>query len=224
MQGLSALVARDGLLAGCVARRADAVEPRRGRQPQQLPTGCGDPERRRCDTARPQGGGRLLRPHLGGAVARHQRHCGGKPDFVNTTLDRRGRGALHDPIAPGQDPDTIAATAEKLVRAAMPAEAEVELIRGNSAPPGVFAPDSQAIQLGMEAFESAIGVRPILVRVGGTLPIYPALAAKGIPTIGTGLRPTREQRALAERAPACRGRRPRGRCGDRAVPGLAALG
>ena len=27
---------------------------------------------------------------------------------------------------------------------------------------------------------------PILVRVGGTLPIYPALAAKGIPTIGTG--------------------------------------
>ena len=29
-------------------------------------------------------------------------------------------------------------------------------------------------------------MRPLLVRVGGTLPIYPALAEKGIPTIGTG--------------------------------------
>ena len=38
----------------------------------------------------------------------------------------------------------------------------------------------------MEAFKKATGVRPLLVRVGGTLPIYPALAAKGIPTIGTG--------------------------------------
>ena len=63
---------------------------------------------------------------------------------------------------------------------------EVELIRENSAAPGVFAPDSKAIRLRMEAFKKATGVRPLLVRVGGTLPIYPALAAKGIPTIGTG--------------------------------------
>ncbi len=62
----------------------------------------------------------------------------------------------------------------------------MELIRENSAAPGVFSGDSPAIQLGMEAFKKATGVRPLLVRVGGTLPIYPALAAKGIPTIGTG--------------------------------------
>ena len=68
----------------------------------------------------------------------------------------------------------------------MPDSAEVELIRENSAAPGVFSADSRAIQLGMEAFKKATGVRPLLVRVGGTLPIYPALAAKGIPTIGTG--------------------------------------
>ena len=49
-----------------------------------------------------------------------------------------------------------------------------------------FAPDLPAIKLGMDAFERALGTRPILVRVGGTLPIYPALAAKGIATIGTG--------------------------------------
>ena len=111
---------------------------------------------------------------------------GGKPEFVNTTLIVEAEARFTIRLAPGQDPDTIAAAAEKLIREAMPKEAEVELIRENSAPPGVFSPDSPAIQLGMEAFEKALGVRPLLVRVGGTLPIYPALAEKGIPTIGTG--------------------------------------
>jgi acetylornithine deacetylase/succinyl-diaminopimelate desuccinylase-like protein len=111
---------------------------------------------------------------------------GGKPEFVNTTLIVEAEARFTVRLAPGQDPETIAATVEKMIRAAMPADAEVELVRENSAAPGVFSPDSQAIQLGMEAFKKAIGVRPLLVRVGGTLPIYPALAAKGIPTIGTG--------------------------------------
>jgi acetylornithine deacetylase/succinyl-diaminopimelate desuccinylase-like protein len=42
------------------------------------------------------------------------------------------------------------------------------------------------VQLGLDAFERAIGARPLLVRSGGTLPIVPALADKGIPTIITG--------------------------------------
>ena len=111
---------------------------------------------------------------------------GGKPEFVNTTLIVEAEARFTIRLAPGQDPETIAATVEKLIRAAMPATAQVELIRENSAAPGVFSPDSPAIQLGLEAFKKATGVRPLLVRVGGTLPIYPALAAKGIPTIGTG--------------------------------------
>ena len=111
---------------------------------------------------------------------------GGKPDFVNTTLIVEAHARFTIRLAPGQDPDTVASAAEKLFRAAVPGTAEIAWERENSAPPGVFAPDSPAIQLGLEAFERAVGVRPILVRVGGTLPIYPALAAKGIPTIGTG--------------------------------------
>jgi acetylornithine deacetylase/succinyl-diaminopimelate desuccinylase-like protein len=111
---------------------------------------------------------------------------GGKPEFVNTTLIVEAEARFTIRLAPGQDPETIAATAEKLIRAAVPETAEVDLIRENSAAPGVFSADSPAIQLGMEAFKRATGVRPLLVRVGGTLPIYPALAAKGIPTIGTG--------------------------------------
>jgi acetylornithine deacetylase/succinyl-diaminopimelate desuccinylase-like protein len=111
---------------------------------------------------------------------------GGKPEFVNTTLIVEAEARFTIRLAPGQDPETIAATVEKLVRGAMPEGADVDLIRENSAAPGVFSPDSPAIQLGLDAFEKALGVRPLLVRVGGTLPIYPALAAKGIPTIGTG--------------------------------------
>jgi acetylornithine deacetylase/succinyl-diaminopimelate desuccinylase-like protein len=42
------------------------------------------------------------------------------------------------------------------------------------------------VQLGLDAFERALGTRPLLVRSGGTLPIVPALADKGIPTILTG--------------------------------------
>jgi acetylornithine deacetylase/succinyl-diaminopimelate desuccinylase-like protein len=111
---------------------------------------------------------------------------GGKPDLVNTTLVVEARARFTIRLAPGQDPETIAAAAEKLIRGVVPEGAEVDVEVENAAAPGVFSPDEPAIQLGVEAFERATGVAPILVRVGGTLPIYPALAEKGIPTIGTG--------------------------------------
>jgi len=111
---------------------------------------------------------------------------GGKPEFVNTTLVVAAQARFTIRLAPGQDPERIAAAAERLLREAAPAGAELELERENSAAPGVFSPELPAIRLGMDAFERALGTRPILVRVGGTLPIFPALAAKGIPTIGTG--------------------------------------
>jgi acetylornithine deacetylase/succinyl-diaminopimelate desuccinylase-like protein len=47
-------------------------------------------------------------------------------------------------------------------------------------------PDSPAIQLGLKAFERVLGVKPLLLRSGGTLPIVPALADRGIATVITG--------------------------------------
>jgi acetylornithine deacetylase/succinyl-diaminopimelate desuccinylase-like protein len=111
---------------------------------------------------------------------------GGKPEFVNTTLVVEAQARFTIRLAPGQDPGTIATNAERLIRDAVPKGAQVELEVENSAPPGVFSADSAAIQLGLEAFKRATGVKPLLVRLGGTLPIYPALAEKGIPTIVTG--------------------------------------
>ncbi len=60
------------------------------------------------------------------------------------------------------------------------------MARLSSAAPGLTPPEAPAVQRGLEAFERTFGRRPLLVRSGGTLPIVPALADKGIPTIITG--------------------------------------
>jgi acetylornithine deacetylase/succinyl-diaminopimelate desuccinylase-like protein len=110
---------------------------------------------------------------------------GGKPGLRNTTLSVFASGEFTIRLAPGQDVQAIGATAEKLLRDATPAGADVE-IRWDGSPPGLVHPDAPAVRLGLDAFERALGVRPLLVRSGGTLPIVPALADRGIPTILTG--------------------------------------
>jgi acetylornithine deacetylase/succinyl-diaminopimelate desuccinylase-like protein len=186
MQGLSALMARDGRL------------------PEPLRAGIGpvgDEERAGWRTLPP--GADLLRE--AGATLLDARAAdefyertwtepsmdvngirGGKPDFVNTTLVVEADARFTIRLAPGQDVDTITDAAKRLLRDAIPDGAQVEIVSENSAPPGLFRPDSQVIQLGLDAFERAVGRRPILVRSGGTLPIVPALVAKGIDTVVSG--------------------------------------
>ena len=110
---------------------------------------------------------------------------GGKPGLRNTTLSVHASGEFTVRLAPGQDVDTIGAAAEQLVRAAAPAGADVD-VRWSGSAPGRVDPSAPAIQLGLHAFEQVLGVKPLLVRSGGTLPIMPALQHKGIPTILTG--------------------------------------
>jgi acetylornithine deacetylase/succinyl-diaminopimelate desuccinylase-like protein len=110
---------------------------------------------------------------------------GGKPGLRNTTLSVQASGEFTVRLAPGQDVDTIGAAGEKLLRDAAPEGADVEIVWAGS-PPSLFRPDAPAIQLGLDAFEKVLGIRPLLVRSGGTLPIMRALADKGIATILTG--------------------------------------
>jgi acetylornithine deacetylase/succinyl-diaminopimelate desuccinylase-like protein len=110
---------------------------------------------------------------------------GGKPGLRNTTLSVQASGEFTIRLAPGQDPNVIGAAAERLVREAAPPGADVD-VRWTGTPPSLFKPDAPAIQLGLRAFEKALGVRPKLVRTGGTLPIMPALADRGIATVLTG--------------------------------------
>jgi acetylornithine deacetylase/succinyl-diaminopimelate desuccinylase-like protein len=112
--------------------------------------------------------------------------AGGSPILQKTVLPVAAEANLSIRLAPGQDVDTIAAAVESLLREAAPDGAELELTRLSSSRPGLIPPDAPPIQRGLEAFERSFGRRPLLVRSGGTLPIVPALADKGIPTIITG--------------------------------------
>jgi acetylornithine deacetylase/succinyl-diaminopimelate desuccinylase-like protein len=111
---------------------------------------------------------------------------GGSPHLQKTVLPAEAHANVSIRLAPGQDPDLIAAEAERLLREAAPEGTELEITRLSSSPSGLIDPDSQVVQLGLDAFERVVGRRPLLVRSGGTLPIVPALADKGIPTIVTG--------------------------------------
>jgi acetylornithine deacetylase/succinyl-diaminopimelate desuccinylase-like protein len=110
----------------------------------------------------------------------------GSADVLKTVVPVLAEGNLSIRLAPGQDVDTIACELERMLRASVPEGADLDLERTAASPPGWIAPDAPAITLGLDAFERVLGIRPLLVRGGGTLPLVPALAAKGIPTILTG--------------------------------------
>ena len=110
----------------------------------------------------------------------------GSPHLQKTVLPALAHANVSLRLAPGQDVQEIAAAFERIVRDAAPAGAQLEAVLLSSAAPGLVAPDSPAVTLGLEAFTRALGVRPALIRTGGTLPVVSALAAKGIATIITG--------------------------------------
>jgi acetylornithine deacetylase/succinyl-diaminopimelate desuccinylase-like protein len=110
----------------------------------------------------------------------------GSPRLIKTVLPVTARANVSIRLAPGQDVTAIAATFDRLVRDAAPEGAELTIELQSSAPAAIVPRDSRAIELGLSAFERAVGARPALIRSGGSLPIVAALAAKGIPTIITG--------------------------------------
>jgi acetylornithine deacetylase/succinyl-diaminopimelate desuccinylase-like protein len=110
----------------------------------------------------------------------------GSPQLEKTVLPVEAIANVSLRLAPGQDPEVISAAAERLLQQAVPAGATLKIDFMASGPPGVVPPDSAAIQLGLDAFEQVLGVRPVLIRSGGSLPIVAALADKGVPTIISG--------------------------------------
>jgi len=110
----------------------------------------------------------------------------GSPQIQKTVLPVQADANVSIRLAPGQQAADVAAAFEALVSDAVPAGADLDVALLSSADPGLVSPDSRAIQLGLAAFERALGIRPALIRSGGTLPIVPALSKRGIPTIITG--------------------------------------
>jgi acetylornithine deacetylase/succinyl-diaminopimelate desuccinylase-like protein len=110
----------------------------------------------------------------------------GSPILQKTVLPVEAIANVSIRLAPGQKVDEIAPEVERILREAAPPGADLEVELWSSSPPGLVPPDAKAVQLGLGAFERALGRRPALIRSGGTLPIVPALTDKGIPTVITG--------------------------------------
>ena len=112
--------------------------------------------------------------------------AGGSAQLQKTVLPVEAEANVSIRLAAGQDPKAIAATVERLLLDAAPAGAELEVEHWASGAPGLVDPASPVIKVGQDAFERALGVRPLLLRTGGSLPIVPALAERGVPAIITG--------------------------------------
>jgi acetylornithine deacetylase/succinyl-diaminopimelate desuccinylase-like protein len=182
-----------------------AVLPSDGRLPEPLRQGIEPPTAPELESWRelPAGAGELAdqgaRPMDAGAEEAFYYRTTAEPALdVNgiesgsahaqkTVLPVRADANVSIRLAPGQDPDTIAGAFTRLLYDAAPAGAELAVDLLSSGPPGLVSPDAPAIQLGLRAFERAVGVRPALIRTGGSLPIVAALGNRGIPTIITGL-------------------------------------
>ena len=111
---------------------------------------------------------------------------GGSPQLQKTVLPACAEANLSLRLAHGQTVAAIAPVLDRLLRQAAPVGASVELELLSACEPSLVAPGSKAVTLGLDAFERALGVRPVLARTGGSLPLAPALAARGIPAVITG--------------------------------------
>lgn len=123
---------------------------------------------------------------FGGPAVDVNGFLGGEPALQKTVLPVSAQANVSIRLAPGQDVEEIAAAFERLLRDAAPEGAELEVVRRSSSPAGLIPPDAPAVRIAQDAFERVLGRRPLLLRTGGTIPLVPALADKGIPTVLTG--------------------------------------
>jgi acetylornithine deacetylase/succinyl-diaminopimelate desuccinylase-like protein len=110
----------------------------------------------------------------------------GSPHLQKTVLPVAAAANVSIRLAPGQQVAEIAPAFRRLLSDAVPDGAELEVELLSSARAGVVPADAKAVQLGLSAFERVLGVRPALIRSGGTLPVVSAFADRGIATVITG--------------------------------------
>jgi len=186
LQTLSGVLAREGrapepLRAGLVPPSAEELEGW-----SRLPTGAAEIAGAGVRPADPEAEDEFyLRTWAEPSVDVHG-IMGGSPTLQKTVIPVEAVANVSIRLAAGQDPAVIVPAFERLLREAAPAGAEVEVELWSSAPPGLIPPDARALELGAEAFEEVTGVRPLLVRTGGAIPLVSELAARGVPTILSG--------------------------------------
>jgi acetylornithine deacetylase/succinyl-diaminopimelate desuccinylase-like protein len=110
----------------------------------------------------------------------------GNPGLRKTSIPPLARASLSVRLAPGQDVEGMQATLERLLRAACPRHARLELVPWASSAPARIPPGTPALQAARGAIERATGVAPLTVRSGGSIPVVAALVERGVPVVLTG--------------------------------------
>jgi acetylornithine deacetylase/succinyl-diaminopimelate desuccinylase-like protein len=111
---------------------------------------------------------------------------GGSPFQQKTIVVSEAHANLSMRLADGQRWTELAPVVEGLLRRAAPAAATVELEVLSACDPGRVDQGAVPLRLAADAFESALGRRPLLLRSGGSLPLMPLLEQLSIPAIVTG--------------------------------------
>jgi acetylornithine deacetylase/succinyl-diaminopimelate desuccinylase-like protein len=186
VQMLAAVIATDGLLAEPL--RAGIVPPAETELAgwRELPPGADELAGQGAQPADSSAAEEFYRRTFAEPALDINGLVSGSPDAVKTVIPSVAAANLSVRLAPGQQPEVIAAAVERLLREVAPAGVELTLELQAAAPAGIVSPDARALLLGLDAFEQTLGVRPALIRSGGSLPIVPTLAERGIPTIITG--------------------------------------
>ena len=89
-------------------------------------------------------------------------------------------------LADGQRAEDLAPVVERLLRRGLPQGATLQFDVLSACDPGRVDPDELPLRLAADAFESALGRRPLFLRSGGSLPLMPLLEQLRIPAIVTG--------------------------------------
>jgi acetylornithine deacetylase/succinyl-diaminopimelate desuccinylase-like protein len=186
IQMLSAVLPRDGrvpetLRAGAISPDDDEIESWRALDPGAEVLGAQGARPADADAA-----GQLYMRTFAEPSVDVNGVLGGEPKLQKTGIGVEAEANVSIRLVPGQDDKAMAAEMERLMREAAPEGADVEIETLATAPAARVSPDETAIKLGQDAFERVVGARPVLIRVGGSLPIMAALESKGIPTILTG--------------------------------------
>jgi acetylornithine deacetylase/succinyl-diaminopimelate desuccinylase-like protein len=111
---------------------------------------------------------------------------GGSPVLQRKIVTSAARANPSLRLAPGQTVDRLLPVLRAELTRDLPAGAQVEVTHTASCDPGSTPPDAPAIELASAAIERATGVRPLRLRGGGSLPIFPVLERLGIPVVATG--------------------------------------
>jgi acetylornithine deacetylase/succinyl-diaminopimelate desuccinylase-like protein len=111
---------------------------------------------------------------------------GGSPRLQKTVLPVEAVANLSLRLAPGQQSAVVLPALERLLREATPDGAALEIDVWATGEPAFVRPDGDAIRITQDVFEEVLGVRPALIRTGGSIPIVAALSARGIPAVVTG--------------------------------------